>query len=226
MAKELPYFKFYCSEWNDGDITLEDYHHQGVFINVCSYYWSNECNVSKQKLYKRFRGLEDEVDYLESLNLIKIKSENVIINFLNEQWKERGNKSKINSINGAKGGRPKKQTESENKPNAFNSLSETKGNKKREEKKREEKSIYYFASDYLENNELVKAIQTNFKISPDEFTKWFDKFKLNYIEPQNELEFSNAKKHFVNWLKKQPIKIQETLEERIERKRKDADKFS
>jgi len=85
--------------------------------------------------------------------------------------------------------------------------------------------IYYFAADYLENKELVKAIKVNFKISDDEFKKWFNKFKVNYIEPQNELEFSNAKKHFLNWLKKQPITIQETLEEKIERKRKDADKF-
>ena len=33
MAKDLPYFKFFCSEWNDGDITLEDFNLQGLFIN-------------------------------------------------------------------------------------------------------------------------------------------------------------------------------------------------
>ena len=49
MAKDLPYFKFFCSEWNDGDITLESYEAQGVFINICSYYWSNECNVNFDK---------------------------------------------------------------------------------------------------------------------------------------------------------------------------------
>ena len=50
MAKDLPYFKFFCSEWNDGDITLESYKIQGLFINVCSYYWSNECDLSLIKL--------------------------------------------------------------------------------------------------------------------------------------------------------------------------------
>ena len=45
MAKSLPYFKFFCSEWSDGDITLEDYQTQGLFINICAYYWSNECIV-------------------------------------------------------------------------------------------------------------------------------------------------------------------------------------
>lgn len=50
MAKDLPYFKFFCSEWNDGDITLESYKTQGIFINICSYYWSNECDVTLKNL--------------------------------------------------------------------------------------------------------------------------------------------------------------------------------
>ena len=50
MAKDLPYFKFFCSEWNDGDITLEDFKTQGLFINICSYYWSNECELRAFKI--------------------------------------------------------------------------------------------------------------------------------------------------------------------------------
>ena len=64
MAKDLPYFKFYSSEWNDGDITLEDYHTQGAFINICSYYWSRECSLEKVKLYKRFRDCQGALDFL------------------------------------------------------------------------------------------------------------------------------------------------------------------
>jgi len=140
MAKDLPYFKFFCSEWNDGDITLETYEHQGLFINICSYYWSNECNVNFDKLLKRFRGYEELIDDLIVSELFKIKEDRFIsISFLDEQKEERVIKSKINSINGSKGGRPKKRDKSENKPNALNSLSETKGNKKREDKKREDK---------------------------------------------------------------------------------------
>ena len=55
MAKELPYFKFFVSEWNDGDITLEDLETQGLFINLCSYYWSNGCKITLSKSIKKFR---------------------------------------------------------------------------------------------------------------------------------------------------------------------------
>ena len=55
MAKDLPYFKFFCSEWSDGDITLEDFETQGLFINICAYYWSNECIVSLDKVNKKFK---------------------------------------------------------------------------------------------------------------------------------------------------------------------------
>ena len=70
MAKDLPYFKFFCSEWNDGDITLEDYKTQGLFINICSYYWSNECEITFTKLKKKFRGNEDLINELLKSGLI------------------------------------------------------------------------------------------------------------------------------------------------------------
>ena len=62
MAKALPYFKFYCSEWSDGDVTLEDMKTQGVFINICSYYWSQECEVFEEKLQKRFKSYTKQIE--------------------------------------------------------------------------------------------------------------------------------------------------------------------
>ena len=58
MARELPYFKFFVSEWNDGDITLESLECQGLFINICSYYWSNECDLTIEKLLKKFKHFD------------------------------------------------------------------------------------------------------------------------------------------------------------------------
>ena len=101
MAKDLPYFKFFCSEWNDGDITLETFEHQGLFINICSYYWSNECILNFDKLLKRFRGYEDLIDDLSSALLIKINNDRMIsISFLDEQREERLEQSKIKSRGG------------------------------------------------------------------------------------------------------------------------------
>ncbi len=97
MAKDLPYFKFFCSEWNDGDITLEDFEIQGLFINVCSYYWSNECDINVDKLYKKFKHNSHDIDYLIDEGLIKLVDGFININFLDEQSAERKTTSKKNS---------------------------------------------------------------------------------------------------------------------------------
>lgn len=90
MAKDLPYFKFFCSEWNDGDITLESYEAQGVFINICSYYWSNECIIRFDKLSKKFRGYEEIINDLNSEGIFKIDNDGFVrISFLDEQKEER-----------------------------------------------------------------------------------------------------------------------------------------
>lgn len=146
MAKDLPYFKFYCSEWSDGDISLEDMSIQGLFVNVCAYYWSNECKLTLAKCKKKFRQVsEKDFDTLIESGILKIDSEdNLIINFLNEQMNEREEKSKKNSMNGSLGGRPKKANEkpneSEKKANGLFLESETKPKQKplREEERREE----------------------------------------------------------------------------------------
>lgn len=97
MAKDLPYFKFFCSEWNDGDITLESYQTQGLFINICSYYWSNNCEITFSKLKKKFKGFESNFKELIDAEIIKLNDDLVIINFLNEQLAEREESSIVKS---------------------------------------------------------------------------------------------------------------------------------
>ena len=96
MAKNLPFFKFFCSEWNDGDITLEDYKTQGVFINICSYYWSKECNVPFKHIYKRFKGVSEQIDILVSNKIIYDCEGKLCVKFLDEQLEERKLKSEKN----------------------------------------------------------------------------------------------------------------------------------
>jgi len=150
MAKELPYFKFYVSEWNDGDITLEDLETQGLFINICSVYWSKKGQITLTKLKRRFSEVKPTAfDSLINENIIKVLDNDLIsISFLDEQIQETVKRSQTNSLNGAKGGRPKKQKETEKKPTALISESETKAKKsnkeeKRREEKREEEDINY-----------------------------------------------------------------------------------
>ena len=54
MAKELPYFRFTASEWLNDDISLESYELKGLFADVCSYYWTQDCDCTLDKLKKKF----------------------------------------------------------------------------------------------------------------------------------------------------------------------------
>ncbi len=113
MAKELPWFKFLVSEWTDGDITLEDYEVQGLFINICAYYWSNECEITLKKVRKKFKDAPDEsFESLLASEVLKIGLDDLItINFLDEQRDERLKLIDKNTRNGKSGGRPPKSVE-------------------------------------------------------------------------------------------------------------------
>lgn len=141
MAKDLPYFKFFCSEWNDGKITLEDYEVQGLFINICSYYWSNECKLTLKTLKKKFKRCDDLINTLidENLLVINDKTESITIKFLDEQLGERGKLSKQNSENALKRWADKKaQCGTDAVALIPHSESGTENMQYREEKKREE----------------------------------------------------------------------------------------
>ena len=220
MAKDLPYFKFFCSEWSDGDITLESYEAQGVFINVCSYYWSNECKVEHKKLLKKFRGSEEIISNLISENIFKIDEEqNVLISFLDEQQNERNKKSKIKSRGGkasAEARKLKKQqnvnTSSTENEHVLNScLTETqvlREEKIREEKRREEKIVLKenpnkfkevlkkFDESNFENTERsLKTNKENIRIKLEEF------LEVEMLTPTfTNKPLGDVLKHFRNWL--------------------------
>jgi len=136
MAKELPYFKFYCSEWSDGDVTLEDLQTQGLFINICAWYWSRECKISTANLDKKFSNNSQELNNIYAANLIKTKNGYAVISFLDEQMKDRKKLAKRNRQNGLRGGRPK--TQSVNSGLAKNNPKLTNIEEKRREEKRED----------------------------------------------------------------------------------------
>lgn len=120
MAKELPYYKFYTEEWNNGDIDLESYAVQGVFISICSWYWSRECKVDIKRLRRKFSDAVAELETLIEAKIIKVSQNGVVeINFLDEQQSEREKRRERNSINGAKGGRSKTQSVTETEPSGL-----------------------------------------------------------------------------------------------------------
>ena len=137
--KELPYFKFYTNEWITGDVTFLDYETQGLFINLCAYYWSKDANLTLTNAKRKFIDVKiDSFDFLIESDIIKINEDNIVITFLDEQRGERGKLSSTNSKNGAKGGRPKNPIESETKAVGLFLESELKAKKSNIEEKREE----------------------------------------------------------------------------------------
>ena len=165
MSKELPYFKFITSEWLDGDITLESFEAQGLFINICALYWSKEGRLYLSKVKKRFKtASEKSFNNLIDEGFIQVNDDLISICFLDEQIEERKAKSLTNSENGKKGGRPRKQEKTEKKPNAFNSESKKKANESQleenrvEENRVEEKIIEYFPDDFLLNEKYIEFL--------------------------------------------------------------------
>lgn len=109
MAKELPYFRFTASEWQNGDISLEDYSLKGFFIDLCSYYWIKDCSVTIAMLEKRFRGDNEYFKDLINLGIIKNEKENgfISISFLDEQFDMLSEQRKRRQEAGSKGGKQK-----------------------------------------------------------------------------------------------------------------------
>lgn len=107
MASELPYFRFYVSEWMNGDIDMEAIEIKGLFIDVCAWYWFKDCSVTKAMLEKKFLKGPDLKDLYDS-GIIKSDGDQVIIEFLNDQFDILSEKRKARQAAGSKGGKQKR----------------------------------------------------------------------------------------------------------------------
>ena len=134
MAKDLPYFKFISSEWNDGDITLCSLEAQGLFINLCALYWSKEGVLSYGKTKRRFNGCNTTVwDELIDDKIIEIDDDMIVIRFLDQQFEERQIISEKNRQNVLKRWKSERSNYER-----ITSVSKSNTIKRREEKKRKE----------------------------------------------------------------------------------------
>ena len=89
MAKELPYFKFVPSEWITGNITLCSMEAQGLFINLCAFYWIKDCSISISNAKQRFSNCFDLLSELKANEIINISDdEKITIKFLDEQMEK------------------------------------------------------------------------------------------------------------------------------------------
>jgi len=99
---ELPYFKFYPSQWISGDINYLTLELQGAFIQACCHYWSKDCVMDYNKLTMRI-GAKYIDELIEAKLITNIKNK-ITIKFMDEQHKERKEAYNLRVINGRKGG--------------------------------------------------------------------------------------------------------------------------
>ena len=85
MASELPYFKFYPSEWLLGRISDETLRFQGLFLRACCYFWhKNDINYENfcMKVGKKNTELLIKKEYIIKKN-DKILIEHILQNIHN-----------------------------------------------------------------------------------------------------------------------------------------------
>jgi len=133
MAKELPYFKFEPNQWENGNIQIFNHEQKGIFIDLCSMYWSRLGDLKyRLAVAKICNGNATALDLLCSENIFYIKEGYICIDFLNEQLSDFKNVSKANSKNASIGWEKRRS-------DAVALRSKNERNTIREEKRREEK---------------------------------------------------------------------------------------
>jgi hypothetical protein len=195
MAKGLPYFKFTPSEWLTGDICFEDLEVQGLFINICAWYWQRDGNLKISDIEKRY----NKPTALNSLydRFLNVENDTIQIVFLDEQLIDRNHISKTNSFNGSKGGRPKTK---EIKPTAFNSLTESKPNenpirKEEEKKKKRKESVIPTFFDFYEYAKTLDGFHEQLE---KPIKRKYDSWMANDWKDGNNNKITNWKSKLIN----------------------------
>jgi len=136
MAKELPYFRFEPSEWDNGNIQMCSRQSKGLFIDLCALYWSRLGELPYAlALQKLCNGSEDAFHELKNNNIFGVLDGMIVIEFLDEQLEQLGQVSEKRRKSAEKRWKDAKAIQMHSKRNA-NRREEN----RIEEKKKENKS--------------------------------------------------------------------------------------
>lgn len=140
MAKELPYFKFEPNQWENGNIQMFSREEKGLFIDLCSMYWSRLGDLPfKLAIQKLCNGNATAFNSLIEEQIFLVKDGAVCIDFLNEQLLEFENTSQQNSKNAKDRWEKYRKDKAECERNATASISQCESNAIREDEIREDK---------------------------------------------------------------------------------------
>jgi len=168
MAKELPYFKFEPNQWENGNIQMLSREDKGLFIDLCSMYWSRLGDVPlKLAIQKLCAGNATALNSLCDEKIIEVLDGNIFIKFLSEQLNEFEDTSKQNSKNAKEGWEKRRKLKDECERNATASNPQCENDAIREDKIKEDK---------------INSLEARSQIFKDSLLQYKDKYQVNMLK--------------------------------------------
>lgn len=163
MAKELPYFKFEPNQWENGNIQILSREDKGLFIDLCSVYWSRLGDVPfKLAVNKLCGGNATALNSLCDENIIEVIDDNIYIKFLSEQLQEFDNVSAQNSKNAKEGWEKRRKQKALSERNATVLIPQSESDAIRGDKIKEDNIYLYIEKDFLKdwNENRTEVLKT------------------------------------------------------------------
>lgn len=168
MAKELPYFKFEPNQWENGNIQICNRESKGLFIDICSMYWSRLGDLPfKLAVQKLCGGDASAFNSLIKEEIFVLADDMVKIYFLDEQLLEFKKTSNQNSENAKKRWEKERKTKvnkNTKKNNATASKLQSENDTIRKDKIREEKNNILLSELFSSDESDHKKLILNFEI--------------------------------------------------------------
>ena len=203
MAKELPYFQFEPAEYLTKDISFLSLTTQGLFINICAYYWQRQCQLTKAQILRRL-NYPDELNELIDEGIIELnycdgefKDEEISIKFLDFQYDKATFKSATNSKNGAKGGRAVKAKVKRNESESTSESEAIREEKKKEDKIKREKRFESFWNLYNKKSGM-KTANAKFHLLKESEIDLIFKTLPKYIQSTPDLKYRKNPSTYLN----------------------------
>ena len=176
MAKELPYFKFEPNAWENGNIQMLSREDKGLFIDICSMYWSRLSDLpEKLVIQKLCFGNASALIPLYEENIIELIDGNIYVKFLSIQLQEFENTSNQNSENAKERWRKYREQKEISDRNASALIPQCETDAIREEESREEERKEDILPPTAKPKTFKQLSEEEFKHSLVEFVEEFGK---------------------------------------------------
>lgn len=177
MAKELPYFKFEPNQWENGNIQICNREDKGLFIDLCSMYWSRLGDLPmKLAIQKLCNGNATAFDSLMRENIFKVIEGRICIDFLNEQLVGFENLSSTNSENARLGWEKRRKNATALRPQSETNAireEESKGDNKKEYENKPPKQTSDIVLFEIEEAKNEKMIGFDISNKSEDFKKYY-----------------------------------------------------